>query len=177
MDNEQLHESCSHSLSRLHPLWPSIAQQIRLSNHGQLELEESFRGAVCYAAGVGERAGDDAVTDESISSNMYASTILFYPVIRRVLIRPVTIPSSAGDGVSIIPNIKDPQAVNAQDVCPGYKASNLQQGDKKLSATLTLAGTPCNVYGTDIQELNLNVEYQATGRLAVNIAPKNLVRG
>jgi alpha-glucosidase len=85
-----------------------------------------------------------------------------------------TIPPSADEGVEQIPNIYDPQAVDAQDVCPGYTASDLQHDDRGLTATLTLAGKPCNVYGTDVQELDLKVEYQAKGRLAVNIVPKHL---
>lgn len=85
-----------------------------------------------------------------------------------------TIPASADNGVQQIPNVYDPKAVNAQDVCPGYKASDLKQNDRGLSATLTLAGEPCNVYGTDIKELDLKVEYQAKGRLAVSIVPKHL---
>jgi alpha-glucosidase len=90
--------------------------------------------------------------------------------------RPVfTIPPSADEGAQLVPNIDDPQAVDAQAVCPGYKTSGLQQGDRGLSATLTLAGAPCNAYGIDIEELDLSVEYQAKGRLAVSIVPKYLV--
>ena len=40
-----------------------------------------------------------------------------------------------------------------------------------LTATLTLAGTPCNVYGNDITALNLTVEYQSADRLAIRITP------
>lgn len=86
-----------------------------------------------------------------------------------------TIPASADNGPDLISNIQDPQAVNAQDVCPGYKASGLKETDRGLKATLTLAGKACNVYGTDIEELDLTVEHQAKGRLAVNIVPKYLV--
>jgi alpha-glucosidase len=90
--------------------------------------------------------------------------------------RPVfTIPPSADEGAQLIPNIYDPQAVDAQAVCPGYKASGLEQGDRELSATLTLAGAPCNAYGIDIEELDFTIEYQARGRLAVSIVPKYLV--
>ncbi|KAI8933878.1 hypothetical protein NX059_009575 [Plenodomus lindquistii] len=85
-----------------------------------------------------------------------------------------TIPASADEGAELIANIKDPQAVNAQDVCPGYKASGLQTNERGLSATLTLAGNPCNAYGIDVEELNLVVEVQAKGRLAVSIVPKYL---
>lgn len=47
--------------------------------------------------------------------------------------------------------------------CPGYKASNVQQTSSGLTAALTLAGEPCNVYGDDLQDLTLTVEYQ-TGK-------------
>ena len=90
--------------------------------------------------------------------------------------RPVfTIPASADVGADVIPNIQDPQAINAQDVCPGYKASQLQETDGGISAVLTLAGAPCNVYGNDVDVLNLKVEYQSKDRLAVNISPAYLV--
>lgn len=85
-----------------------------------------------------------------------------------------TIPAAADIGYDILPNIQDAQAVNAQNVCPGYKASDLKQTDCGLSATLTLAGSPCNVYGDDVQTLNLKVEYQSSSRLAVNIQPAYL---
>jgi alpha-glucosidase len=86
-----------------------------------------------------------------------------------------TIPPSADEGAQLLPNIYDPQAVDAQDVCPGYTASGLEQSDRGLSATLTLAGKPCNAYGIDVPELDLKVEYQAKARLAVSIVPKHLV--
>ncbi|KAF2033078.1 hypothetical protein EK21DRAFT_59398 [Setomelanomma holmii] len=85
-----------------------------------------------------------------------------------------TIPASADVGADLIPNIQDPQAVNAQDLCPGYTASQLQQNDRGLSAVLTLAGKACNVYGNDIEALNLKVEYQSNDRLSINIRPANL---
>ncbi|KAF1998665.1 glycoside hydrolase family 31 protein [Amniculicola lignicola CBS 123094] len=89
--------------------------------------------------------------------------------------RPIfTIPASADEGANLIPNILDPQAVNAQDVCPGYRASDAQEDGQGLTATLTLAGPACNVYGTDIETLKLRVEYQAASRLAINISPANI---
>lgn len=91
--------------------------------------------------------------------------------------RPVfTIPASADVGADVIPNIQDPKAVDAQDVCPGYKASELKETDGGISAVLTLAGAPCNVYGNDVDVLNLKVEYQSNTRLAVSIEPAYVVR-
>ncbi|ORY16610.1 glycosyl hydrolases family 31-domain-containing protein [Clohesyomyces aquaticus] len=86
--------------------------------------------------------------------------------------RPIfTIPASADEGAVLLPNIEDPQAADAQEVCPGYKASQVNEGDNGLTAVLTLAGVACNAYGTDIEALNLKVEYQASNRLSINISP------
>ena len=66
----------------------------------------------------------------------------------------------------------DSSAPNAQSLCPGYTASNVQKSSSGIVADLTLAGNPCNVYGTDVQDLILKVEYQSAARLAVKIYPK-----
>jgi alpha-glucosidase len=44
--------------------------------------------------------------------------------------------------------------------CPGYRASDVKTTANGLSAKLTLAGTPCIIYGTDLEDLTLTVEYQ-----------------
>ena len=82
-----------------------------------------------------------------------------------------TVPSAADAGASLLPNIQDPEAVDAQAVCPGYKAENVKKNDLGFTATLRLAGQACNVYGNDIDTLNLSVEYQSVDRLAVRIIP------
>jgi len=51
----------------------------------------------------------------------------------------------------------------SSDTCPGYAASNVVDGGSKLTADLTLAGPACNLYGQDLVDLRLEVEYQ-TGR-------------
>ncbi|KAI0505593.1 glycoside hydrolase family 31 protein [Xylaria bambusicola] len=78
------------------------------------------------------------------------------------------------DDVAVIPNIHDPDAVDPQSVCPGYKASNVIETPLGLTADLILAGGPCNAYGTDVEALSLVVEYQAADRLHVEILPKYL---
>ncbi|KAI9705826.1 MAG: hypothetical protein M1836_005232 [Candelina mexicana] len=83
-----------------------------------------------------------------------------------------TVPSSAAFGATLIPNVNDPQAVDAQAVCPGYTASNVVNTTNGLTATLELAGAACNIYGSDIQDLTLAVEYQSKDRLHVQIQPK-----
>lgn len=59
-----------------------------------------------------------------------------------------TIPASADDGANLLPNIHDPEAVDAQQVCPGYTASNYVRNAYGFSASLSLAGEACNIYGT-----------------------------
>lgn len=76
------------------------------------------------------------------------------------------------DDDAVIPNIRDPNAVNPQVVCPGYHITNVTETLLGFTADLTLAGEPCNVYGTDIEALRLIVETQAEDRLHVEILPK-----
>ncbi|KAK3987755.1 alpha-glucosidase [Cladorrhinum sp. PSN332] len=83
-----------------------------------------------------------------------------------------TVPASADLGKNMLPNIQDPHAVDAQVICPGYKASNVQVDDKGFTADLLLAGPACNVYGNDIEHLALYVEFQADDRVHVEIEPR-----
>ncbi|KAI1867510.1 hypothetical protein JX265_007312 [Neoarthrinium moseri] len=53
--------------------------------------------------------------------------------------------------------------------CPGYRASNIVKTTGVLAADLTLSGNACNVYGQDIIDLRLLVEYQTNTRLHVKI--------
>lgn len=86
--------------------------------------------------------------------------------------RPIfTVPTEADVGVSLLPNINDPNATDAQAACPGYHASNVKRNDYGLTATLSLAGPACNVYGTDVETLNFTVEYQSADRLSVRVIP------
>ena len=49
------------------------------------------------------------------------------------------------------------------DACPGYNATDVATTESGLAATLSLAGPACNVFGNDIETLQLNVTYE-TGR-------------
>ncbi|KAI1267994.1 putative alpha-glucosidase [Xylariaceae sp. FL1019] len=53
--------------------------------------------------------------------------------------------------------------------CPGYKATNIKTTSTGLTAKLTLAGTACDVFGSDLDDLTLTVEYQTSTRLHVLI--------
>ncbi|KAH7138695.1 glycosyl hydrolases family 31-domain-containing protein [Dendryphion nanum] len=81
------------------------------------------------------------------------------------------LPAYSDEGAHLIPNVRDPLAIDAQDVCPGYKASHVEENGHGVTAVLTLAGKPCNVYGNEVPVLKLKVEFQAASRLAINISP------
>lgn len=51
-----------------------------------------------------------------------------------------TIPFDVDNGANLLPTVLDTTAKQAQDVCPGYKASNVQQSQGGLTASLALAG-------------------------------------
>lgn len=52
------------------------------------------------------------------------------------------------------------QNASSPSACPGYKASDVQKNANGMTAKLTLAGAACNVYGNDLTDLTLTVEYQ-----------------
>ncbi|KAF8528914.1 glycoside hydrolase family 31 protein [Hysterangium stoloniferum] len=70
------------------------------------------------------------------------------------------------------------QQVNASsiDSCPGYAAINIRTTRSSLTADLSLAGTPCNVFGQDVETLALSVVYEDISRIHVKITDKNNVR-
>ncbi|CAO2651810.1 Nn.00g000930.m01.CDS01 [Neocucurbitaria sp. VM-36] len=59
------------------------------------------------------------------------------------------------------------------DSCPGYKASNVQRSDSRFTADLSLAGTECNLYGQDLQDLRFLAEWQTDSRLHIIIYDKD----
>lgn len=81
------------------------------------------------------------------------------------------LPSSINYAPSVLPNVFDLAAPDAQAMCTGYKASNINESSTGLVADLTLVGTTCNVYGNDIPDLSLVVEYQTKESLHVRIYP------
>jgi alpha-glucosidase len=89
--------------------------------------------------------------------------------------RPIfTVPVESNNGANLIPNILDPDAIDPQSVCPGYRASNVKPTHYGITADLTIAGKACNVYGTDIDNLILTIEHQSNTRLHIEITPKYL---
>ncbi|KAL2860148.1 glycosyl hydrolases family 31-domain-containing protein [Aspergillus pseudodeflectus] len=57
--------------------------------------------------------------------------------------------------------------------CPGYKATKHWETKSGFYAHLSLSGPACNVYGTDLPDLKLEVEYQTDSRLHVKILDTN----
>ncbi|KAF4614964.1 hypothetical protein D9613_003515 [Agrocybe pediades] len=58
---------------------------------------------------------------------------------------------------------------SALQACPGYKATNVKARRDGLTADLVLAGKACNVFGEDIQNLRLNVDYETADRIHLKI--------
>jgi alpha-glucosidase len=87
-----------------------------------------------------------------------------------------TLASTLNLAPSVTPNIANPTAPDAQNVCPGYKAFNVTSSQNNIVADLLLAGDACNAYGSDITELALEVQYQNVAQLNVKIYPKHLVQ-
>jgi hypothetical protein len=88
-----------------------------------------------------------------------------------------TLSPEVDTGQNVLPNIKDPEAINPQAICPGYKAADVRYTqDGSFTANLHLAGKPCNLYGNDIEHLILEVEFQASDRLHIEIKPRYIGR-
>lgn len=66
-----------------------------------------------------------------------------------------------------VPALYSRQSNGDLSSCPGYSASNIQTSSTGMTADLSLAGDACNVYGDDIHDLTLTVEYQ-TGEYSLN---------
>lgn len=73
-----------------------------------------------------------------------------------------------------VPTIDDAEAIDPQKACHHHRVSNIKEHRHGLTADLDLRGRECNVYGHDVSELTLVVEYQAKDRLHVEILPRYL---
>ncbi|KAE8142306.1 glycosyl hydrolases family 31-domain-containing protein [Aspergillus pseudotamarii] len=77
------------------------------------------------------------------------------------------------DGVEALDGPGNDLYVKDLSGCPGYKATKHWQTRTGFYADLTLAGPACNVFGTDLPDLKLEVEYQTSDRLHVKILDTN----
>ncbi|KAF8993360.1 alpha-glucosidase [Cyathus striatus] len=60
----------------------------------------------------------------------------------------------------------DPAVLKA---CPGYRATDVKTQSNGLAAQLQLAGRACNVFGSDLPVLSLDVVYETVDRIHVKI--------
>lgn len=51
------------------------------------------------------------------------------------------------------------------DACPGYNIANPASQGSTFTADLVLAGTACNVFGSDLKSLSLAVVYETGSSL------------
>lgn len=63
-------------------------------------------------------------------------------------------------GLASAASVLIPRVVDV-DSCPGYSAKNVKQSSHGFVADLTLAGEACNIYGTDLKDLKLEVTYDS----------------
>lgn len=167
-------------------LWSNCSERPEDDNMARSMLSKATAAAAAILGA--QTVVGQATTASSQSASIGTVTISGVASTYSVQYTP---PAAIDNGQAIIPNVEDPQAVNAQTVCPGYKASNVQHMSSGFTADLSLAGPAvssspsftrsiltdhhqCNVYGTDIDELILTVDYQAHGRLGVNVKPKHI---
>ena len=61
-------------------------------------------------------------------------------------------------GTAVRSAIIDPTTINA---CPGYDVVEVKSSGSSLTAGLTLRGQACNVFGSDVTKLRLQVEYES----------------
>ncbi|KAJ4477621.1 alpha-glucosidase [Lentinula lateritia] len=59
------------------------------------------------------------------------------------------------------------------DACPGYNIANPASQGSTFTADLVLAGTACNVFGSDLKSLSLAVVYETENRIHVKIMDAN----
>ncbi|KAF3902501.1 Alpha-glucosidase [Orbilia brochopaga] len=88
-----------------------------------------------------------------------------------------TLSPGIDNGENILPTIMNNSAIDPQKSCPGYLLKDVQKTASGINARLSLRGKACNVYGTDIKDLQLVVEYQRRDRLNVQIFPASIPKG
>lgn len=62
------------------------------------------------------------------------------------------------------------QAATSPDQCPGYSALNVVENGNTITADLSLAGPACSVYGYDLTNLKLFVQYEVCSNHSTSIS-------
>jgi len=170
------------STSLLPPTTPSSATHtsepysfVDQTEQGIMARIGSMRSAVMALAsaalvkGQASTAGSSAKADgltsavTTASASIGTATVNGTPTTYSVAF---TVPADADVGPNLLPNIMNETAVQAQAVCPGYKASGVEKTVNGFTATLNLAGDPVSKYSDTCRLIR-----QLTARSATSTAP------
>lgn len=139
-------------VSRTHP--PSEAtseSNLRYQFHDQTTpafmarvglMKSAFLALASSALAAGQNASSDAsgaMTGSPTTASVITATL---DGTATTFSNAFTVPASADIGPNLLPNVQDPHAVQAQDVCPGYTASDVEKTSTGFTAILNLAGAP-----------------------------------
>ena len=91
---------------------------------------------VTSADSLGGGASSGAASVATVTIDGQAETFTAIPAL----------PSAIDIAPNVQPNIDDPDAADAQEACPGYKAHRVLQNKNGFGADLSLSGKPCNAY-------------------------------
>lgn len=79
--------------------------------------------------------------------------------------RPISLAILVFTWLTPTPTVAEsPNLVDIDASCKGYAATDVVESSNSIHANLKLIGDGCKVYGPDVQDLKLTVEYQ-TGKL------------
>lgn len=65
-------------------------------------------------------------------------------------------------GLASATSTPSPHPGDIDSLCPGYNARNVKENSHGFVADLSLAGKACNIYGTDLKGLRLEVTYDTS---------------
>jgi len=140
-DDDYVHptQSHRHRPRYIKPLGFLVAIFLFLLLCSNLQPQDMLSKATAVAAAL---LGAQTVLGQATSASSQSATVGTVTIsgVASTYSVQYTPPAAIDNGQPIIPNVDDPQAVNAQTVCPGYKASNVQHMSSGFTADLTLAG-------------------------------------
>lgn len=99
----------------------------------------SMRSALLALATSSLAAGQNSTSPTATTNSIITATI---DGTASTFSNAFTVPAAADIGPNLLPNVKDPHAKQAQDVCPGYTASDVEKTTNGFTALLSLAGEP-----------------------------------
>lgn len=107
-------------------------------------MRTAFFALASSALVAGQNATSYAISSGTSSASPTTDSVITATVdgVATTFSNQFTIPAKADIGPNLLPNVQDPQAVKAQDVCPGYTASEVEKTANGFTAILSLAGEP-----------------------------------